>query len=130
MVYLKHINLIKRNIMHKFTELKIWNKAMDLTTEVYKTTAKFPTEEKYGLISQMRRCAVSIPSNIAEGAGRNTNGEFRQFLGYANGSSFELQTQLILSNRLQLIDDVSIIPLLREVDELQKMNYKLQESKR
>ena len=116
--------------MHKFTELKIWNKAMDLTTEVYKTTANFPTEEKCDLISQMRRCAVSIPSNIAEGAGRNTNGEFRQFLGYANVSSFELQTQLILSNRLQLIDDVSIIPLLREVDELQKMNYKLQESKK
>ena len=77
----------------------------------------------------MRRCAVSISSNIAEGAGRNTNGEFRQFLGIANGSSYELYTQLILSNKLKLIDDNTMNPILKEIDEIQKMNYKLQESK-
>ena|ERR1035437_1822080 len=112
--------------MHNIKELKIWNKAIDLTVEVYKATEKFPKEEKYGLTSQMRRAAVSIPSNISEGAGRNTKGEFRQFLGIANGSSYELQTQLIISNRLELIDNKTIEPLLNEIVELQKMNYKLQ----
>jgi len=112
--------------MHNIKELKIWNKALDLTVEVYKATEKFPKEEKYGLTSQMRRAAVSIPSNISEGAGRNTKGEFRQFLGIANGSSYELQTQLIISNRLELIDTKTIEPILNEILELQKMNYKLQ----
>lgn len=116
--------------MHNFKELNIWRKSIDLATEIYKATSNFPAEEKFGLISQMRRCAVSIPSNIAEGAGRNTNGEFRQFLGIANGSSFELYTQLILSNKLKLIDDDTMNPILKEIDEIQKMNFKLQESKK
>jgi len=116
--------------MHNFKELKIWSKAIDLASEVYKATSILPTEEKYGLTSQIRRCAVSIPSNIAEGAGRNTNGEFRQFLGIANGSCYELQTQLILSGKLRLIDEKIIERLLNEIDEIQKMNYKLQESKK
>lgn len=116
--------------MHNFKELKIWNKSIDLATEIYKATSKFPSDEKFGLIPQMRRCAVSMPSNIAEGAGRNTNGEFRQFLGIANGSSFELYTQLILSNKLKLIDDDALNPILKEIDEIQKMNFKLQESKK
>ncbi len=117
-------------MMHNFKELKIWNKAMDVTVEVYKATAAFPTEEKYGLTSQMRRCAVSIPSNIAEGAGRNSDGQFRHFLGISNGSCFELETQLIISNRLELIDDETVEPILQQITELQKMNYKLQESKK
>ena len=112
--------------MHNLKELKIWNKSIDLATSVYKATADFPKEEKYGLPSQIRRSAVSIPSNIAEGAGRNTNGEFRQFLGIANGSSYELQTQLIISNRLELLDDKTVEPLLKEIDEIQKMNYTFQ----
>ena len=116
--------------MHNFKELKIWSKSIDLATEIYKATSNFPTEEKYGLTSQMRRCAVSISSNIAEVAGRNTNGEFRQFLGIANGSSYELYTQFILSNKLKLIDDNTMNPILKEIDEIQKMNYKLQESKK
>lgn len=116
--------------MHNFKELKIWNKSIDLASEIYKATSNFPSEEKFGLISQMRRCAVSISSNIAEGAGRNTNGEFRQFLGIANGSSYELYTQLILSNKLKFIDDDTLNPILKEIDEIQKMNFKLQESKK
>jgi four helix bundle protein len=112
--------------MHNLKELKIWNKAIDLTVEVYKVTEKFPKEETYGLTSQIRRAAVSVPSNISEGAGRNTKGEFKQFLGIANGSSYEVQTQLIISNRLNLIDDVTLEPLLNKIDEIQKMNYKLQ----
>lgn len=82
--------------MHNLKELKIWNKAMDLASDVYEATANFPKEETYGLTSQIRRCAVSVPSNIAEGAGRNTKGEFRQFLDYSNGSAYELQPRSLL----------------------------------
>ena len=114
--------------MHNLKELKIWNKAIDLTVETYKATANFPSEEKYGLTSQIRKSAVSIPSNIAEGAGRNSNGEFVHFLGIANGSSYELQTQLIVSNKLQLISDETVSPLLNQIDEIQKMNYKFQQT--
>ena len=116
--------------MHKIQDLRIWNKAIGLATEVYKATANFPKEEKYGLTSQIRRSAVSVPSNIAEGAGRNSDGEFCHFLGISNGSSYELQTQLIISNRLELIENKTVQPLLQSIDEIQKMNYKLQESMR
>ena len=112
--------------MHKIKELKIWNRAMDLAVDVYKATEKFPNEEKFGLTSQIRRSAVSIPSNISEGAGRNSNKEFNQFIGIANGSSFELQTQIILANRLELLGNESSEVLLKEIDELQKMSYSFQ----
>jgi four helix bundle protein len=112
--------------MHNIKELKIWNKAMDLAVSVYELSAKFPADERFGLTSQVRRCAVSIPSNISEGAGRNTKGEFKQFLGIANGSAYELQTQIIIANKLNFIDDKSIESILEIIDEIQKMNYKLQ----
>ena len=112
--------------MHKLKELKIWNRSIDLAVEIYKATEDFPREEVYGLTSQIRRSAVSIPSNISEGAGRNTNNEFCHFLGIANGSSYELQSQLIISQRLELISEETVKPLLNEIDELQKMNYGLQ----
>ncbi|MCB4808826.1 four helix bundle protein [Tamlana sp. 62-3] len=114
--------------MHRFEELKIWQKAMNITENCYKVTENFPSEEKYGLVSQLRRSAISVPSNIAEGAGRNTNGEFKQFLGIANGSSFELLTQLYLSKRLNLIKEESVRPIIDEVIEVTKMNYSLQKS--
>ncbi len=114
--------------MHRFEELKIWQKAMDITENCYRASENFPKEEKYGLTSQLRRSAVSIPSNISEGAGRNTNGEFRQFLGIANGSSFELLTQLYLSKRLNLITEENVRPIINEVLEVTKMNYSLQNS--
>jgi four helix bundle protein len=79
--------------MHNLKELKIWNKATDLTVDVYKATFGFPSDERYGLTSQIRRAVVSISSNIAEGAGRNSNKEFANFMGIANGSSYELETQ-------------------------------------
>lgn len=112
--------------MHRFEELKIWQKAMDITENCYRATDNFPKEEKYGLTSQLRRSAVSIPSNIPEGAGRNSNGEFAQFLGIANGSSFELLTQLYLSKRLDLITEDKVRPIINEVLEVTKMNYSLQ----
>lgn len=111
--------------MHNIKELKIWNRSIDLTVEIYKATNHFPKTETYGLTSQIRRAAVSIPSNIAEGAGRNSLNEFNHFLGIANASSFELQTQLIISQRLNLIEQNIVEPILKELDELQKMNYKL-----
>jgi len=114
--------------MHKFEELKIWQKAMDITEKCYKASENFPKEERYGLTSQLRRSAVSIPSNISEGAGRNTNGEFRQFLGIANGSSYELLTQLYLSTRLNLIKEENVRPIINEVLKVTKMNFSLQRS--
>lgn len=114
--------------MHKFEDLKIWKKAMDVAEKSYRLTADFPNDEKYNLTSQNRKSAVSIPSNIAEGAGRNTNGEFKQFLGIANGSSFELITQLFLSERLNLLQKEIAQPVIKEIVEVCKMNYSLQKS--
>lgn len=112
--------------MHNLTELKIWSKAIDLAVDVYSATSHFPIDERYGLISQSRRAAVSISSNIAEGAGRNSYKEFNNFLGIANGSS-ELQTQLVISNKLDLLNNETLDKLLSQIDELQKMNYAFQQ---
>jgi four helix bundle protein len=87
--------------VRSFRDLIVWQRAMELALAVYELTREFPKEEIYGLTSQLRRAAVSIASNIAEGHGRNTAGEFRQFLGVARGSNFEVQTQLVLSRRLK-----------------------------
>ena len=111
--------------MHDFQKLLIWQKAMNITKDVYKLTSTFPKEEKYGLISQIRRSAVSIPSNISEGAGRNTNGEFKNFLGIANGSANELLTQLLLSQRLEIVSENSLTKIIDDLIEIQKMNYAL-----
>lgn len=114
--------------MHNIKDLKIWNKSIELAIRVYDVSAKFPVDERYGLISQIRRCAVSIPSNISEGAGRNSDKEFLQFLGIANGSSYELQTQLVITERLGFVDTKICSELLESIDELQKMNFNLQKS--
>lgn len=98
---------------------------MNITENVYRLSAEFPKEEKYGLTSQIRRSAVSVPSNIAEGAGRNTNGEFKNFLGIASGSSNELFTQLLLSYRLDLVSKEQVEPILNQLVEVQKINYSL-----
>ncbi len=99
---------------------------MDLVVEVYKITAAFPNEERYGLTSQIKRSAVSIPSNISEGAGRNSSKEFNNFIAIANGSSFELQTQLILAERLGLGNRDITDKILAELDILQKMSVGFQ----
>ena len=88
--------------VESFRELVVWQRAVELSVAVYKLTAAFPKDEMYGLTSQIRRASVSIASNIAEGQGRTTPGEFKQFLGIARGSAAETQTQLILARRLQL----------------------------
>lgn len=114
--------------MHNVRELKIWEKAVDLVVEIYKLTVDFPSDERFGLISQVRRAAVSIPSNISEGAGRNSPREFVNFLSIANGSSYELQTQITIAYKLGFINDHQFDDYYNKLDALQKMNYKLQEA--
>ena len=89
-------------MVNSFRELVVWQRSIQLATHVYRLTRDFPREETYGLSSQMRRCAVSIPSNIAEGNGRLNVAEYRQFLGISRGSNFELQTQLEISRALKI----------------------------
>jgi len=108
---------------HNLRKLKIWNDAVDLAVDVYQITSRFPKEEKFGLVSQMNRCTVSISSNIAEGAGRNSVGEFIQFLGIANGSSNELFTQLVISSRLKLINEETLEMLEDRIDKMQRSTY-------
>lgn len=114
--------------MNSYQELKIWNKAMDLVEKVYWLLPLLPDEEKFGLIAQMKRCAVSISSNIAEGAGRNHNKEFKHFLSISNGSTTELETQLLLIDRLGFVKSVKTEDLLSLCNEIKKMNYALQKS--
>lgn len=114
--------------MHIVEKLSVWNLAVELSTEIYKLTSTFPKEELYGLTNQIRRCVVSIASNIAEGAGRNSNKEFNQFIGIANGSSFELSTQLLIAKNLNYIKFEQYETLKEKIVSIQKMNYKLQQS--
>lgn len=100
-------------------DLIVWQKALLLVTEIYRVTQSFPNEERYGLVSQMRRAAVSIPSNIAEGHGRQSKGEFRQFLGIARGSYAELETQIEIAKNLgYLVSPNPIDDQLAEVGRL------------
>jgi four helix bundle protein len=91
-------------VVRHYKDLVAWQKAMELVTEVYRLTEDFPDHEKFGLVSQVRRAAVSVPSNIAEGQGRATPGEFKQFLGHARGSLFEVETQLLIAENLAFAD--------------------------
>lgn len=112
--------------MHQYKNLTLWTKSITLVTKVYKLTASFPDKERFNLISQINRAAVSVPSNIAEGAGRNSDKEFKQFLAIAHASSFELETQLIISYNLGYLLQSVLDELLKEINEVQKMNYSLQ----
>ncbi len=114
--------------MHKFKELKVWQKSVDLAVDIYALTKKFPSDERFGLISQIIRCAISIPSNIAEGAGRNSNNEFNHFLGITVGSSFELETQLIISQKLNFISEDDMNSVIKKVNDVQNISYGLQAS--
>ncbi len=110
---------------HNLRKLNIWNDTVDLAVDVCKITSKFPKEEKFGLVSQMNRSAVSIPSNIAEGAGRNHAGEFIQFLGIANGSGNELFAQLVISNKLGFVDNATLEVIEDRIDKTQRSIYNL-----
>lgn len=96
---------------------------MDLAVEVYKLTKLLPPEELYTLSHQIKKSAISVPSNIAEGAGRNSDSEFNQFLGYSTGSSYELETQVLLCERLKFVSAEDIAPVIEELHSLQKRIY-------
>ena len=113
--------------MHKINDLKIWIKAIELVKSVYMIIGRLPSDEKFGLIPQIKKSAISIPSNIAEGAGRNSNKEFKHFLSIANGSAYELQTQLILLIELNLMTKEKIQSIIDSCIEIQKMNYSFQQ---
>ena len=106
-----------------YRDLLVWQKGIQLTVVIYQFTKAFPKEEIYGLTSQMRRCAVSIPSNIAEGAGRLNTPEYKQFLGIARGSSFELQTQLIIAKELGFGDSAQSTQADTLCNEIGKMLF-------
>lgn len=112
--------------MNNYKELKVWQKAVDLAVKVYESTKIFPREEVYGLTSQIRRCAVSIASNIAEGAGRNSKKDFNNFLGISNGSTCELETQLIIANKVDFLKGSALEDFQKDIIEIQKMNRALQ----
>jgi four helix bundle protein len=102
-----------------FRDLIVWKKSIELAVQVYRETSSFPRDERFGLTSQMRRSAVSVPSNVAEGQGRATLGEFRHFLGIAKGSLSELETQVVIATELEFLPkDSSLLSRLREVARL------------
>ena len=105
-------------MIQSFKDLTVWQKSFSLVSEVYKLTEQLPKEEIFGLSSQIRRCAVSIPSNIAEGQQRNNSREYRQFLGIAKGSCAELETQLLLTSAIY---NVNTNHIASELQEVQKM---------
>ncbi|ARS36626.1 four helix bundle protein [Pontibacter actiniarum] len=107
--------------MHNFKELIIWKEAMELAKAVYKASSSFPANEKFGLTSQINRSAVSVPSNIAEGAGRGSDKEFNQFLNIALGSAFELETQLLLAQAFGFINEDKLNELLTQLRKIQRM---------
>jgi four helix bundle protein len=104
-----------------FKDLLVWRKGIQLVKEIYKLTKPFPADERFGLVSQMRRAAVSIPSNIAEGQARKTTGEFIQFLSHAEGSLAELDTQIVLAVELGYSNNAQVASATELVSELKRM---------
>lgn len=112
--------------MRNFRTLSVWEKSHLLTLNIYKSTSSFPKEELYDLVSQMRRSASSIPSNIAEGCGQNTQPQFARFLNIAIGSASELEYQIILSKDLEFVNEKYFKELIKNVTEVKRMLYSLQ----
>lgn len=102
-------------------DLLVWQRSMDLVETVYRITAGFPSGEQWGLVSQMRRAAISVPSNIAEGYGRQATGEYRHHVSIGRGSLLELETQILLAVRLKYLSVEDAEPVLKETDEISRM---------
>ena len=107
--------------MHNHKNLKIWQRSMDIVEMIYRETAVFPKEEKYGLTNQIRRASSSIPSNIAEGSSRKSKKEFNHFLSISLGSCYEVDTQLELAKRLSIMENEKADAILEELDQVEKM---------
>ncbi len=114
-------------LLHNFKELKVWKMSIDFVTKIYEMSASFPQYEMYGLTSQLRRAALSIPSNIAEGSGRGDK-EFIRFLSISIASAFEVETQLIVAKNLKFISESDLEILLIQIQEIQKMIHGLSKS--
>jgi four helix bundle protein len=108
---------------HNFRELKIWHKGIELSVEMHQLTRAFPAEEKFSLTSQIKRCSVSIPSNISEGSGRNSQKDFKHYLNIAYTSCLELETQLIISQKLNYLTEKKLAEFTDKLQELQKMIF-------
>ena len=119
---------MKENIVRTHRDLDVWKKSIDLVTLIYKYTAEYPKDEVYGLTSQIRRCAVSIPSNIAEGSARTTKKDFSYFLAIALGSVAELETQLIISRNLNFLSEAVLDELISELISIRRMTLGLRKS--
>ena len=113
--------------MHNYKNLKIWQNSRLLVKQVYELTYSLPQNEKYGLVSQIQRAAISIPANIAEGSGRGSDKDFARFLDIAISSSFELETELLLALDLAYISEEKLSPVLLQIQETQKMIFGLKE---
>lgn len=105
----------------KYSELLVWQKAMDLVTRVYWLTKAFPADEKFGLTAQMQRAAVSIPANIAEGHGRKSTKAYLNYVSIANGSLMELETLLQIAARLEYLENKQLLEVLQQTNEIGKM---------
>ena len=108
-------------MVRSYSDLIVWNKAIDLVTQVYLATQNFPKDELFGLTNQIRKAAISIPSNIAEGRGRLTKGEFKLFLGHARGSLAELETRIVIAKNLDYLDDIEGNKLLQQIAEVGRL---------
>lgn len=106
---------------HNFKELKVWKLGMEVSDTIYKLTKKFPKEEIFGLALQMRKAAVSIPSNIAEGCGRGTDAQLIHFLSIAQGSTYELETQLIIAQMQEYVPNSEFETIADKLSELERM---------
>jgi four helix bundle protein len=111
-----------------FRDLVVWQKAMDVVESIYHATQRWPREETYGLRDQVRRAAVSVPANIAEGQGRNSAREFHQFLAVARGSLGEVETHLLIAQRLRYLDEATTEALIRQTTEVGRLLHGLRQS--
>jgi four helix bundle protein len=110
-----------KNTIWSFKDLIVWQRSMDLAVRIYKITQKLPASEQFGLTSQLRRAAVSIPSNIAEGYGRQSTGNYRQFLSISRGSLMEIETQINICERLKYLAQSDTENIFKEITEISKM---------
>ena len=114
--------------MKSYEDLEVWKKAIDLSVNIYEMTKLFPMEERYGLTSQIKRSAVSIASNIAEGSGRSTERDFIRFIAIARGSASELKTQIIIAYRIGFLNEIDYEKSVRWIDEITRMLSGLRKS--
>ena len=108
-------------MVYSYKDLLVWQRSMDLVEAIYRITANLPASEQFGLVAQMRRSAVSVPSNVAEGYGRQATGEYRHHLSFSRGSLLELETQLLLCRRLNYVQMDEADAVLDEIAEISKM---------